>query len=170
MRVFIKQAVCRITAGVHHVVTRTAVIIAIALSGSAAAQTTEVVFQSAPIEPLIINNDRGGLLRVRIAEIAALRDEDRPVEIRGRVCYSTCTLFLGLPNTCVLPTTTFGFHGPSNYGFPLDADTFNTASRIIATHYPPALRQWYLETGRYRINGLYRISGENIISLGVRAC
>jgi len=120
--------------------------------------------------PLVITNDRGGLLRDRLRQLVVLRQQDRAVQIRGRICLSTCTLLIGLPNTCISPSTTFGFHGPSSYGRPLDPDTFNRASEIIADHYPPALRSWYMETGRFRINTMYRISGQTLINLGVRAC
>ena len=120
--------------------------------------------------PLVVGNDRGGLLRKRLAEIRALRQQNRPVEIRGSLCYSTCTLFLGLPATCILPHTIFGFHGPSSYGRALDPQTFNQASQLISTFYPRPLDQCYLETARYKIRGLYHIKGQRIIDMGVRSC
>ena len=133
---------------------------------SVAAQTNDALQTT----PLVTTNDRGGLLRDRLRQLVVLRQQDRTVQIRGRICLSTCTLLISLPNTCVSPSTTFGFHGPSSYGRPLDPETFNRASEIIADHYPPALRNWYMETGRFRINTMYRISGKTLINLGVRAC
>ena len=121
-------------------------------------------------DPLIVRNDRGGLLRERLREIGQLRQQSRPVEIRGAVCHSTCTMFLGLPNTCVSPNTTFGFHGPSSYGRALDPATFNRASEVIASYYPAPLQRWYMEKGRFKIRSLYRIKGSNLIDMGVRAC
>nr|WP_317056585.1 hypothetical protein [Roseovarius sp. W115] len=121
-------------------------------------------------KPLVVRNDRGGELKKRLHQLSELRQSGRPVEIRGGVCFSTCTMFLSLPQTCVLPRTTFGFHGPSSYGRPLAPKVFEEASHVIADHYPPALRRWYLETGRYRIRTLYRIRGAKLIELGVQAC
>jgi hypothetical protein len=121
-------------------------------------------------EPLVVRNDRGGLLRERLRQIGQLRQQSRPVEIRGAVCFSTCTMFLGLPDTCISPQTTFGFHGPSSYGRALDADTFNRASRVIASHYPAELKTWYMDKARFKIRSIYRVKGEQIIRMGVRAC
>ncbi|MEL6913598.1 MAG: hypothetical protein AAFP13_03780 [Pseudomonadota bacterium] len=121
-------------------------------------------------DPLVVRNDRGGRLLTRIRQLTELREQSRPVEIRGNICYSTCTMFLSLPTTCISPDTTFGFHGPSSWGRALDPATFNRASEIIAAHYPEELQGWYMETGRYRIRSVYRIRGEEIIDMGVRAC
>ncbi|MEL7091481.1 MAG: hypothetical protein AAFN94_07080 [Pseudomonadota bacterium] len=121
-------------------------------------------------DPLVVRNDRGGLLLQRIRQLDNLRQQSRPVEIRGGICFSTCTMYLGLENTCVSPNTTFGFHGPSSYGRALDPATFNRASEIIASHYPAQLRRWYMDTGRFKIRSIYRIKGQNIIDMGVRAC
>ncbi|MEL6618996.1 MAG: hypothetical protein AAFP16_08985 [Pseudomonadota bacterium] len=120
--------------------------------------------------PLVVRNDRGGLLQDRLREIGQLRQQRRPVEIRGSVCFSTCTMYLGLPGTCVSPTTTFGFHGPSSYGRALDPATFNRASEVIASYYPAPLQRWYMDTGRFKIRSLYRIKGRDIIRMGVRQC
>ena len=49
--------------------------------------------------PLVVLNDRGGLLKTRLRQIKSLRAQGRPIEIRGGICYSTCTMLMGLPNT-----------------------------------------------------------------------
>lgn len=118
----------------------------------------------------IVGNDRGGLLLERIENIRQLRATGQPIEIQGRICFSTCTMYLGLPQTCVSPTTTFGFHGPSSYGRALDPDTFRRASSTIARHYPAPLREWYMREGRHEIRSLYRFSGADIIKMGVKEC
>lgn len=74
-----------------------------------------------------------GFLRERLLQIGELQKQNRPVEIRGAICFSTCTVFIGLPNTCISPNTTFGFHGPSSNGRALDPLMFNRASRVIAS-------------------------------------
>lgn len=120
--------------------------------------------------PMIVRNDRGGRLLVRLRQIAKLRQSHRPVEISGGLCYSTCTMYLGLPQTCISPQTTFGFHGPTSYGRPLDQATFDHASTVIANHYPPALRRWYMREGRYQTRGMYKIRGRHLIEMGIKAC
>ncbi|MFT6458562.1 hypothetical protein [Pseudophaeobacter arcticus] len=120
--------------------------------------------------PYVVGNDRGGFVRDRLIELRNLRSSGRPVEIRGRVCYSTCTMLLGLPNTCISPNTTFGFHGPSRSGRRLSPEKFDFYSRIIAANYPQELNSWYMQTGRKRINSIYKIKGRELIRMGIRAC
>lgn len=119
---------------------------------------------------LVIRNDRGGRVGKRAAEITRLRATGTLVEITGRVCLSSCTMFLGLPTTCIHPTTIFGFHGPSHFGTPLSDYDFRYWSHVIAAHYPKALRQWYLRKGRYKRFDYYHISGQQLIRLGVQEC
>ena len=120
--------------------------------------------------PYIVKNDRGGLLTARLQELRKLRASGRPVEIRGRVCFSTCTMFLGLPQTCISPRTTFGFHGPSLFGIPLNPRDFDYASQVIAKYYPAPLQRWYLEEGRQSITRLHKIRGSDIIRMGIKRC
>lgn len=118
---------------------------------------------AAVADPYIIENDRGGLLDHRLKEIEAIRASGNPVQIHGRYCYSSCTMFLGLPKTCVSPDVVFGFHGPSRNGKPLSKDIFEYFSTIIASHYPPPLAEWYLSTGRKKIMGVSMFTGQELI-------
>ncbi|MBY6140980.1 hypothetical protein KUV26_16190 [Leisingera daeponensis] len=120
--------------------------------------------------PLVVGNDSGGYLHQRLIELKQLRRSAVRVEIRGRICYSTCTLFLGLPGTCVAPGTVFGFHGPSRRGVRLKDKDFEYFSRLMARHYPEPLRAWFLHTGRNRISGVYKIKGSELIRMGIAAC
>lgn len=115
----------------------------------------------------VVKSDRGGYLHDRLIEIENLRRSGTRVQIQGRVCYSTCTMFLGLPHTCVNPQTIFGFHGPSRSGKRLAAEEFDYFSRVMADFYPGQLRSWYLEKGRNRISGVYKIKGSEIIKMGL---
>ncbi|MEL6806833.1 MAG: hypothetical protein AAFO97_03545 [Pseudomonadota bacterium] len=137
-----------------------------AMSGDAQA-APDVGYDSAP---LVVLNDRGGLLLTRLRQMGKLRAESRPVQIRGGICYSTCTMLMGLPNACISPTTVFGFHGPSSYGRTLDQATFERASAVIASYYPEPLQEWYMNDARYTINGVRRVRGETIINMGVASC
>ena len=119
---------------------------------------------------MIIGNDQGGLVSRRAEEISRILSQGTQVEIRGQVCYSACTMYLGLPGTCVMPQTSFGFHGPSHYGRRLSDRDFEYWSQVIAAHYPDPLRNWYLSEGRTRISDYFRISGSELIRLGVQQC
>lgn len=136
---------------------RTLIILAIATTSVAA-------------DPIVVGNHRGGLLRGMLAEIEEIRQSGTSVEIRGRVCQSTCTMYLGAPKVCVMPDTRFGFHGPSSYGRALEPNVFNQASRVIASHYPPAIRDWYMSEARHRIQRLSVLRGAELIRHGVAEC
>ncbi len=118
---------------------------------------------------LVVSNDRGGLVRQRDTEIRALQQSGQPVQLRGR-CLSACTMYLSLPNVCVAPQATFGFHGPSWYGDALSPAAFEHWSQVMAGHYREPLRSWYLSTARYRINGYYQFSGADLIGMGYASC
>lgn len=119
---------------------------------------------------LVVGNDRGGFLHDRLLELENLERNGVQVRIRGRVCFSTCTMFLGLPGTCVDPDTIFGFHGPSRGGRRLPQKDFDYFSRVMADYYPEPLKSWFMDKGRNRITGVYRIKGSEIIQMGVPAC
>jgi len=118
-----------------------------------------------------VHNDRGGMLNTRIIEIQSLRRTGQRIRITGSVCQSTCTMFLGLAQTCVSPETEFGFHGPSSFGLPLSQPVFDQASQIIANHYPDPLKQWYMAEARHSLWGMHRITGAQMIAWGItRPC
>ncbi len=119
---------------------------------------------------VVVGNDRGGVVRDRLIELRNLRASGRPVQITGDICYSTCTMLIGLPQTCVASSTTFGFHGPSYYGRPMSPSDFDHVSRVMAHYYPEPLKTWFINEGRNRINGVYRVSGAELIRMGVRSC
>lgn len=120
---------------------------------------------------IIIDMDRGGSLEIRLAEIADLRRSGQSVEISGE-CDSACTMYLGLPQTCVHPSAILGFHGPQSqmYGIGLPPDEFEYWSQIMGSHYPPTLRRWYLSKGRNLTVGIYQIRGPDLIRMGARPC
>lgn len=117
--------------------------------------------------PLIIRDDMGGIVAVRAARVAVIGD--REVRIEGR-CESACTLWLRAPNVCVTPEARLSFHGPSYFGLPLPARDFEYWSRVIASHYPPTLAEWFMREGRHS-QTLQTISGADVVRNGwARAC
>ena len=121
-------------------------------------------------QTLVVGNDRGGLVGQRALQIEQLKRAGRRVEIRGSVCYSSCTMYLGAGNVCVDPRTSFGFHGPSRSGRPLPADQFDKWSRIMARYYSPQLQQWFMSQARYSITTLTQVSGRQLIAMGYPTC
>lgn len=121
---------------------------------------------------MVVRNDRGGDVKTRIAEIERLRREGARIELRGKFCASSCTMYLGLPNACVDRNTTFAFHGPSSglYGIALPDDQFEHWSRVMASYYPQPLRNWFLREGRMVTVGFHKKSGAELIRMGVPEC
>ncbi|GGL54477.1 hypothetical protein [Wenxinia marina] len=121
-------------------------------------------------QTLVVGNDRGGFVGARAQEIRQLNAAQARVEIRGSVCISSCTMYLGARDVCVSPSTTFGFHGPSRFGTPLPQSQFEHFSNVMARHYNPSLRQWFMSEARYSIGQPYEVSGVELIRLGYRSC
>lgn len=113
-----------------------------------------------------ITHDNGGPVAARFAEMRGMTG----VEISG-VCRSACTLYLGLPETCVTPDAVLGFHGPrARSALPLPRPEFERITHQMADQYPTALRRWFMEFARYRTEGYYALSGAQVIALGAREC
>jgi len=125
---------------------------------------------SAPQKTLVVQNDRGGSVRVRLSEITRINSEGQRVEIHAGECLSSCTMYLGVDNLCVSPRARFGFHGPSHYGQPLQPADFEHWSHVIAAHYRPTLRRWFMEDARFTTKGYRRLSGAELIRLGYPSC
>lgn len=125
--------------------------------------------QAAPVN--VVRNDLGGSIPARLEMITQLRNAGHRIEIRGN-CASACTMYLGLPNTCVARNARLGFHGPSSqyYGISLSPREFDYWSKVMADHYPGALRNWFMTTARHTTMGIITITGAEAIRLGARAC
>ncbi len=124
-----------------------------------------------PNQPVfIVRDDRGGLVSDRQAQIRRLQQKNTRIEIRGTVCLSSCTMYLGADNVCVVPRTRFGFHGPSDHGKPLSHPQFDYWSQVIADHYPKHLARWYMQTARHLSQGYYHLTGAQLIEMGFPNC
>jgi len=120
-------------------------------------------------ETIVVNNDMGGLIRERVQEINEIQRQKDRVKIKGRFCYSTCTMFLIVDDMCVSPYTRFGFHGPSYYGKPLSPDRFAYWSNVMASHYPEPIRNWFLSTVIAKESTTV-LMGSDLIRLGFEEC
>lgn len=123
-----------------------------------------------PGATIVINGDPGGSVRERFGEIQQINRLGQRVEIRRGSCMSSCTMFLGARNVCVTPKAIFGFHGPYRFGSKLTQAEFDRWSKVIASHYPPAIKTWYMTNARYSTRRPSKLSGAELIRLGVRQC
>ena len=118
-----------------------------------------------------ISNDGGGSLSERVSQIKSIRRSGQRVEIRQGYCNSACTLYLGLPTTCVSPNARFGFHGPqiATRGLGMLPAQFEEWSRTMAQHYPAGLRNWFMTSARHSTK-LITLRGSQLIQMGVPRC
>jgi hypothetical protein len=123
-----------------------------------------------PGATIIINGDPGGSVRKRYGEIQQINRLGQRVEIRRGACMSSCTMFLGVQNVCVTPQAVLGFHGPYRFGSKLTQVEFDRWSKVISAHYPPAIKTWYMTSARYNTRKPSKLSGVELIRLGVRKC
>lgn len=119
-----------------------------------------------------VRNDPGGILAERVREIERIRASGVQVRIVDGYCNSACTMYLGVPNTCASEKVSFGFHGPMSqfYGMALPPDDFEYWSGVMASYYPRAIQDWFLKEARFTTVGLIKVSGRELIKLGVREC
>ena len=62
-------------------------------------------------KPIVIMNNKGGNVVQTMQHREKLVASGRPVEIRG-YCRSACTMYITMPNACLAPDATIGFHAP----------------------------------------------------------
>lgn len=138
---------------------------------SALAALTLLAQPGSAAQTYIVKNDYGGVIQDRMREFKQIRKKGLRVEVRGRVCMSSCTMFIGLPDVCVDPKTIFGFHGPRRTWFrKANPVQFAYYSDLMASYYPEPLKSWFMETARHRMVGVYRLSGQQLIDMGVPEC
>lgn len=119
----------------------------------------------------VVQYDLGGDVEGRIREVARLRAKGTQVRIEG-ICVSACTLYLGLPNSCVAASATLGFHGPATNipGIPLPREDFERVSSTMATYYPGQIRTWFMSSARLITENYYTISGAQAVAMGAHGC
>ncbi|MCC7320316.1 MAG: hypothetical protein IT542_04980 [Rubellimicrobium sp.] len=124
-----------------------------------------------PAATLTIRDDPGGSLAERLALIERYRAAGTALRIEGS-CISACTLYLGLPGTCVTRGARLGFHGPRTGlpGIPLPRAEFERLTRVMAAHYPPAIRDWFMTEARLTTTGYHVLSGVQAVAMGAQAC
>ncbi|MFI0397218.1 hypothetical protein [Paracoccus jiaweipingae] len=126
--------------------------------------TTMRVAQGAPIT---IRNDKGGNVMQMVARRQQLAASGRPVQIRG-VCSSACTMLLSLPNACLAPDASVGFHAPRLPGTQVIPPLVD---QIMAQYYRAGILSRWNEDWKYRLE-MTRISGREAARLDpqIRLC
>lgn len=123
---------------------------------------------------VVITNDLGGLYMERLDVMNDIALSGKQVEIQG-TCASACTLFLGMENsTCIGPRARLGFHGPQierngRYHNVPEPDRSRVVG-IVANHYPPAFRAWFLENAAHLSGDTAWMNASQAIALGARPC
>lgn len=90
----------------------------------------------------IIENNKGGNVVQMMAYRSQLANSGQTVEIRG-VCNSACTMLTTLPNACLAPNASIGFHAPRLPGTTVIPPIVD---QLMATTYRNGIRaRWYNE-------------------------
>lgn len=131
-------------------VRRSALLALIALPACAAAPSASPKAALAPMpapaattaEPIVIHDNRGGNVVQMIARRNELEASGRPVRISG-ICNSACTMLVTLPNACLTPDASVGFHAPRLPGTTIIPPLVD---QLMAMHYRGGIRaRWDAE-------------------------
>ncbi len=87
---------------------------------------------------LYIDADGGGSVAGYVQRYNDLYNDNVRVVVRG-ACYSSCTMALGFPNSCLMPDAVLGFHPayvPILFGM-FSYKIHPAATQTMRDHYPP---------------------------------
>ncbi len=114
-------------------------------------------------KPIVILNNRGGNVMEAIQYRNQLARSGRPVEVRG-YCRSACTIYITLPNACLGPKATVGFHAPRIPGTKIIPPMVD---QLMAQYYRGGiLRKWNSEW-KYSLD-MHKISARQYVKLDPR--
>lgn len=134
-----------------------------ALTLALAASISLTALPSFAHHTVVINGDRGGEIGHYSHQFSYYHHDGAKVRIMGQ-CLSACTMYLGLPNTCVYPDAILGFHQARDvWGNVSPMGTYE-----MARHYP-----WFLggiAQTMPRAPGITFYSGMDLIRMGARPC
>ena len=113
-----------------------------------------------------VHYDEGCWTVVRQRQFAKFLANGTRVYIgEGAVCWSACTMYLGLPDgqVCVHPKARFGFHG----AFPSTPE--NTWE--LAKYYPEHLQRWFYASGADKLVFVIKpLRGVDLHAMGIGDC
>ncbi|WBU60106.1 hypothetical protein [Paracoccus albus] len=109
---------------------------------------------------LVVNQHRGGNVVDMIRTRAKLQNSGRKVWIRG-YCRSACTMLVTMPNACLGPMATLGFHAPR---IPNTSIIPPYVPEIMASYYRNGILKRWNEEWRYSID-MVKISAKDYVKL-----
>lgn len=110
--------------------------------------------------PIVITDDAGGNVMAMMNRRNQLESSGRPVEIRG-YCRSACTMLITLPNACLAPDATVGFHAPRLPGTTIIPPLVD---EIMASTYRNGIRARWDSDWKHSI-GMQKISAAEYVRL-----
>ncbi|MDS9466259.1 hypothetical protein RGQ15_01560 [Paracoccus sp. MBLB3053] len=132
----------------------------LALSLTLALSTVPAAHARASAEPIIILNNKGGNVLQAVNEREKLARSGRPVQVRG-YCRSACTIYITMPNACLGPNATVGFHAPRIPGTQIIPPIVD---QIMARYYRNGiLQKWNAEWKKSL--SMHKISAKQYVKL-----
>lgn len=111
-------------------------------------------------EPIVIHDNRGGNVVQMIARRNELEASGRPIRITGR-CNSACTMLITLPNACLDPNASVGFHAPRLPGTEIIPPIVD---QLMAMHYRGGILERWNAEWRHSLK-IQRISAREYVRL-----
>ncbi len=115
-----------------------------------------------------VRNDHGGPIEQYEARLADYNRRGCRVELHETIT-SSATIFLGADHVCLGLPMSANFHRPTWNGRKMAPVDFQYWKRRLASHYPPAIRRWFLvniqNDGRH-----WTVRRDELIRIGVPAC
>ena len=125
------------------------------------ATTTAPPVEAAPRgKPIVIANNRGGNVIEMVQYRNKLAASGRPVEIRG-YCGSACTILITMPNACLAPDGTVGFHAPRIPGTTIIPPLVD---QLMAQYYRNGILRKWNSDWKHSLN-MHKISARQYVAL-----
>jgi hypothetical protein len=119
---------------------------------------------------VVVGDHVGGLVYGIGADVEDINHLGLRVEIVGKYCNSSCTLFLGAKKVCVSPETLFGFHKPrKSNGSTLNRKKLSLVNSYFGKHYKKTIRDWWEKNGSRSTEFVY-LKGDELIKHGYQSC
>lgn len=127
--------------------------------------TAQVVRDVLKANPIVIDDDNGGVVDDHMRWWKRVRDSGLHVRFRG-VCISSCTYGLMIPpdRACVEPTASFGFHLLHIMGTQKQLPALTDA--LIRRWYPKPVQEWLDERRPLKPDVIF-MSAEEVVALGI---
>lgn len=110
--------------------------------------------------PIVILNNKGGNVMEAVKYRNQLAASGRRVEVRG-YCRSACTIYITLPNACLGPKATVGFHAPR---IPNTTIIPPLVDQIMGNYYRNGILQMWNSQWKRSLN-MHKISAREYVRL-----